>query len=165
MLLTTQPICVSTGPGKAHMTDGPGNFSQNATIRRTQGLRATGEMRILGCWKYFERYSEKRRVPDVRTQSAFGLRSMWGNPTLVRSCCVQSNFCSVRFAQYFSTRLPVSGLIGVTGNSERCKMTGNEANVGFLATGSGVQQFHSAFFRGKVCLSTPLPPRTHGHPV
>ena len=61
------------------MTDGPGNFSQNATIRRTQGLRATGEMRILGCWKYFERYSEKRRVPVVRTQSAFGLRSMWGN--------------------------------------------------------------------------------------
>ena len=60
------------------MTDEPGNFSQNATIRRTQGLRAAGEVRILGRWKYFERYSEMGRVPIVRTQSAFGRRSMWG---------------------------------------------------------------------------------------
>jgi hypothetical protein len=28
------------------------------------------------------------------------------------------------------------------GNSERWKMTGKEDNVGFLATGSGVKQFH-----------------------
>jgi hypothetical protein len=61
------------------MTDDPGDSCQNATIRRTQGLRAAGEVRILGRWKYSERYSEKRRVPVVRTQSAFGLRSMWGN--------------------------------------------------------------------------------------
>ena len=55
------------------MTDDPGNSGQNATIRRTQGLRAAGEVRILGRWKYFERYSEKGRVPVVRTQSAFAL--------------------------------------------------------------------------------------------
>jgi hypothetical protein len=61
------------------MTDDPGDSSQNATIRRAQGLRAASEVRILGRRKYFERYSEKRRVPVVRTQSAFGLRSMWGN--------------------------------------------------------------------------------------
>src|ERR1017187_10769150 len=79
MLLTTQHIRVSTGTGKARMTNDPGNSSQNATIRRTQGLRAAGEVRILGRWKYFERYSKKGRVPVVRTQSAFGLRSMWGN--------------------------------------------------------------------------------------
>ena len=60
---------------------------------------------------------------------------------LVRSCCVESNFCSARFAQYFSTRVPVSGFIRASANSERCSMTGNEDNVGFLATGSGVQQF------------------------
>jgi hypothetical protein len=61
------------------MTDDPGNSGQNATIRRAQGLRAAGEVPILGRRKYFERYSEKGRVPVVRTQSAFGLRSMWGN--------------------------------------------------------------------------------------
>ena len=77
----------------------------------------------------------------MRTQSAFGLRSARGNPTLDRSCCVQDNFCSVRFAQHSSTLVPVSGFIGASGNSERCNMTGNEVNVGFLATGSGVQQF------------------------
>ena len=64
---------------KARMTDDPGNSSQAATIRRPQGLRAAGEARILGRLKYFERYSEKGRVPVVRTQSAFGLQSMWGN--------------------------------------------------------------------------------------
>jgi hypothetical protein len=37
--------------------------------------------------------------------------------------------------------VPVSGFIGVSGNSERCNMIGNEDNVGFLATGSGVEQF------------------------
>ena len=135
MLLTTQPICVSTGtaskgnlvrpgpfqrahwspgpPGnfgdtrgfnhaattpsasfaqdfpvacakgmdrrKARMTDAPGNAGQHATIRCTQGLRAASEVRILGRWKYFDRYSETGRVPAVRTQSAFGLRSIWGN--------------------------------------------------------------------------------------
>jgi hypothetical protein len=63
---------------KARMTDDPGNSSQAATIRRAQGLRAAGEVRILGRWKYFERYSEKGHVPVMRTQSAFGLRSMWG---------------------------------------------------------------------------------------
>ena len=52
----------------ARMTDAPSNSSQNATIRRTQGLRAAGEVRILGRWKYFETYSEKGRVPLVRTQ-------------------------------------------------------------------------------------------------
>src|SRR5208282_4475866 len=61
--------------------------------------------------------------------------------TLVRSCCVESNFRSVRFAQYPSTRVPVSGFIPTSRNSERCSMTGNEDNVGFLATGSGVEQF------------------------
>jgi len=61
--------------------------------------------------------------------------------TLVRSCCIQSNFCSLRFAEYLSTRVPVSGFIRASGNSERCSMTGKEDNVGFLATGSGVQQF------------------------
>ena len=98
---------------KARMTDDPGNSSQNATIRRTQGLRAAGEVRILGRWKYFERYSEEGRVPVVRTQSSF---------------------------------------IRASGNSERCNMTGNEDNVGFLATGSGVQQFQlslrGCFVRG-----------------
>jgi hypothetical protein len=87
---------------KARMTDDPGNSSQAATIHRTQGLRAAGEVRILGRWKYFERYSEKGRVPVVSTQSSF---------------------------------------IRASGNSERCNMTGNEHNVGFLATGSGVKQF------------------------
>ena len=66
---------------KARMTNDPGNSSQAATIHRTQGLRPAGEVRMLGRWKYFERYSEKGRVPVVRTQSAFGLRSMGGNPT------------------------------------------------------------------------------------
>src|SRR5664280_1892597 len=61
--------------------------------------------------------------------------------TLVRSCCVESNFCSVIFAQYSSTRVPVSGFIRASGNSERWKMTGKADNVGFLATGSVVQQF------------------------
>ena len=65
----------------ARMTDAPSNSSQTATIHRTQGLRAAGEVRILGRWKYFERYSAAGRVPVVRTQSAFGLRSMGGNPT------------------------------------------------------------------------------------
>src|ERR1039458_1377802 len=65
--------------GKLRMTDAPGNSSQNATLRRAQGLGAADEVRILGRWKYFERYSEKGRVPVVRTQSAFGLQSMWGN--------------------------------------------------------------------------------------
>ena len=165
------------------MTDDPGNSGQNATIRRTQGLRAASEVRSLGRWKYFERYSEKGRVPVVRTQSAFGLRSMGGNPTseqrqqgdfgprnligdfrpagpsslkgppansskastVVRSCCVERNFCSVGFVQYFSPRVPVSDFIRALGNSERCKMTGNEDNVGFLRTGSGVQQFQLSF--------------------
>jgi hypothetical protein len=40
---------------KARMTDDRGNSSQNATIRRTRGLRAAGEVRILGRWKYSER--------------------------------------------------------------------------------------------------------------
>jgi hypothetical protein len=61
------------------MTGDPGNSGQNATIRRAQGLRPAGEVRILGRWKYFERYSEMGCVPIVRTQSAFGLRRMWGN--------------------------------------------------------------------------------------
>ena len=65
---------------KARMTDDPGNSSQNAAIHRTQGLRAASEVRILGRWKYFERYSEKGRVPIVRTQSPFELQGMWGNP-------------------------------------------------------------------------------------
>jgi hypothetical protein len=41
---------------------------------------------------------------------------------------------------YFSTRLPVSSSIQALGNSERWKMTGNEDNVGFLATESGMEQ-------------------------
>ena len=75
---------------------------------------------------------------------------------LLRPCCVESNFCSVRFVQYFSTRVPISGFIGALGNSERCNMTGNKDNVGFLATGSGVKQFQLSlggwFVRG-VCSS------------
>jgi hypothetical protein len=67
------------GRKKARMTDHPANPSQNATIHRTQGLRAAGEVRMLGRWKYFERYSETGRVPVVRTQSAFGFQSMSGN--------------------------------------------------------------------------------------
>ena len=42
---------------------------------------------------------------------------------------------------YFSTRAPVSGFTQASGNSEQWKMMGNEDNVGFLAAGSGVQQF------------------------
>ena len=61
--------------------------------------------------------------------------------TLVSSCCVESSFCLLRFAEYLSTGEPVYGFIRASANSERCKMTGNEDNVGFLATGSGVQQF------------------------
>jgi hypothetical protein len=68
---------------KARMTDDPGNSSQYATIRRTQGLRAAGEARIVGRCKYFERYSEKGRVSVMTTQSAFGLRSMWGNQIML----------------------------------------------------------------------------------
>src|SRR5208282_2072414 len=60
---------------------------------------------------------------------------------LVRSCCVESNFCSARFAQYFSTRVLVSGLIPAPRNSARWKMTGKVDNVGFPRTGSGVEQF------------------------
>jgi hypothetical protein len=45
------------------------------------------------------------------------------------------------FYKYFSTRVPVSDVIQTLGNSEQWKMTGKEDNVGFLATGSGVQQF------------------------
>src|ERR1039457_6896912 len=36
---------------KARTSDDPGNSGQNATIRCTQGLRAAGEVRILGRWK------------------------------------------------------------------------------------------------------------------
>ena len=60
---------------------------------------------------------------------------------LVRSCCVESSFCSLRFAEYLSTGERVYGFIRATGNSERWKMTEKEDNVGFLATGSGVKQF------------------------
>jgi hypothetical protein len=60
---------------------------------------------------------------------------------VVRSCSVRSNFCSLTPANYFSTRVPISGFIRAIGNSERLKMTGKEDNVGFLATGSGVKQF------------------------
>src|ERR1039458_6187881 len=42
---------------------------------------------------------------------------------------------------YFSTRVPASGFIQALGRSEHGKMTGHEANVGFVATGSGVKQF------------------------
>ena len=65
----------------------------------------------------------------------------------VHCCCVESSFCSVRLAQYSSTRVPVSVFIGARGNSERCNMTGNEDNVGFLATGSGVKQFQLSLGR------------------
>jgi hypothetical protein len=72
--------------------------------------------------------------------------------TLVRSCCVESNFCSLRFAEYLSTGEPVYGSPRASANSERCKMTGNEDNVGFLATGSGVKEFQlssrGSFVRG-----------------
>ena len=72
--------------------------------------------------------------------------------TLVRSCCVEGSFCSLRFAAYLSTGEPVYGFIRASGNSERCKMTGNEDHVGFLATGSGVKQFQlslgGCFVRG-----------------
>jgi hypothetical protein len=59
------------------MTDDSGNSSQNGTIRRTEGLRAAAEVRIQGRWKYFERYSEKGRVPVVRTEPAFRIMGVW----------------------------------------------------------------------------------------
>ena len=40
---------------EARMTDDPGNSSQNAMIHPAQGLRAAGEVCILGRWKYFEK--------------------------------------------------------------------------------------------------------------
>jgi hypothetical protein len=43
--------------------------------------------------------------------------------------------------EYFSIRVPVPGFIRASGNSERRSMTANKHNVGFLAAGSGVQQF------------------------
>jgi hypothetical protein len=46
---------------------------------------------------------------------------------------------------YYSTRVPVSGFTQASGNSERWKMTGNEDNVGFLATESGVKKFQPWF--------------------
>ena len=48
---------------------------------------------------------------------------------------------------YFSTRMPASGFIQALGSSELWKMTGQEDNVGFLATGSGVQQFQLSLGR------------------
>ena len=51
---------------------------------------------------------------------------------------------------YFSTRVPVSGSIQASGNSEQCKMTGQDDNVGFLATGSGVKQFQLSLGGGFV---------------
>jgi hypothetical protein len=42
---------------------------------------------------------------------------------------------------YFSIRVPVPSFNQALGNSEQWKMTGQEDNVGFLATGSGVKQF------------------------
>jgi len=42
---------------------------------------------------------------------------------------------------YFSTRVPVSSSIQASENSERWKMTGQDDNVGFLATESGVKRF------------------------
>ena len=50
----------------------------------------------------------------------------------------------------FSTRVPVSGFIQASGNSEQWKMTGNEDNVGFLATESGVKQFQLSLRGGFV---------------
>jgi hypothetical protein len=149
---------------KARMTDDAGNCSQNATIHRTQSLQAAGEVRILGCWKYFERYSEKGRVPVVRTRSAFGFQSARASAIPERSCCVESNFCSVRFSQFFSTRVPVFGFIRPSGYSERCNMTGNEDNVGFLATGSGVQQFQLSF-GGALSSGAVASPRDGGKPA
>ena len=71
----------------------------------------------------------------------------------VHSCCVESSFCSVRLAQYSSTRVRV--LVSLKqGNSEWWNMTGNEENVGFLGTGSGAQQFQLSL-GGVVCLSVP----------
>ena len=86
----------------------------------------------------------------MRTQLVFGLRSMWGNPTLVRSCFADSNFYPLRFADSSSTGMPLYGLIRASANSARCKMTGNEHNVGFLAAGSGVQQFQLSL--GRCCV-------------
>jgi hypothetical protein len=102
--------------------------------------RAAGELCILGHLKYFERYSEKGRVPAVRTQSAFGLQGPWGSQGSEQR---QEGDFGPRdlVAEYFWTGVPVCGFIRASGNSERCNMTGNEVNVGFLATGSGVQQF------------------------
>src|ERR1039458_4547130 len=50
----------------------------------------------------------------------------------------------------FSTRVPVSGFIQASGNSEQWKMTGNEDNVGFLATESVVKQFQLSLRGGFV---------------
>jgi hypothetical protein len=47
----------------------------------------------------------------------------------------------MRIAEYFSTPVPLFVSLIVLGKSEQWKMTGNEYNVGFLATESGVKQF------------------------
>ena len=53
-------------------------------------------------------------------------------------------------SNHFSTRVPVSSFTQASGNSEWCNMTGKEDNVGFLATGSGVQQFQLSLGGGFV---------------
>jgi hypothetical protein len=84
-----QPVLRKISEGRAYrrmdskklgMTYDPRNSSQNAKIHRTQRLQAVGEVRILGPWKYSERYSAVGRVPVARTQSAFKLQKMRGNP-------------------------------------------------------------------------------------
>jgi hypothetical protein len=78
-------------------------------------------------------------VPDQ--PSGLWNRCSAHNPFLL--CAEQILFTKIPqlSRNYFSTRTPVSGFIQALGNSERWKMTGNEDNVGFLATGSGVKQF------------------------
>jgi hypothetical protein len=122
MLLTTQHIYVSTGTA------------------------LKGNLVRLGHFNWQEGDSAPRNLmASLRSTAPPSLNGPLANSskplTLVRSCCVESSFCSVGFAQYFSTRVPVSGFIRASGNSERCNMTGHEDNVGFLATGSGVKQF------------------------
>ena len=85
----------------------------------------------------------------MRAQSVLGLGSMGGDQTSEQR--QEGDFGHRNLGAESSwTGVPVSGSIRASRNSEGSKMTGNEDNVGFLATGSGVQQFQLSLRGGFV---------------
>jgi hypothetical protein len=119
---------------------------------RVPGMRAQSAFGFQSMWgnsaseqRQEDGFARRNLMADFRSPGPSSLKGPLANSgkpsTLICSCCVESNFCSVRFAEYLSTGVPGYSFIRASGNSERRKMTGQNDNDGFLGTGSGVQQF------------------------